>query len=135
MNVLNSYNGDIRSVTAGNALTGGGTLGDVTINHQDTSISQETVDLLSPGYELSKIHKKGGAYIQTEASMLKEVVPESLIAFRSSQVKRIVAEIDNKIKALQKEGDMDGIMVLLEQKRSLDDFRKQLSRDLKRIIL
>jgi len=105
------------------------------INNPDPIISQEAVDLLSPGYELSKIHKKGGAYIQTEASMLKEVVPEAIIAFRSRQVKRIVVEIDKEIERLQKEGDMDGVMAMLEQKKNLDDFRKQISKDLKRIIL
>ncbi|MEA1878179.1 MAG: DNA primase [Bacteroidota bacterium] len=103
-------------------------------NHPDPAISQEAVDLLSPGYELSKIHAKGGAYIQTEASMLKEVVPEYLNAFRNRQVKRIMAEIDVKIEKLQKEGAIDEMMIMLEQKKNLDDFRKQIAKDLKRII-
>lgn len=104
------------------------------INHPDPAISQETADLLSPGYELSKIHAKGGAYIQTEASVLKEVVPEYINAFRNRQVKRIMVEIEKKIEKLQKEGDIDEIMILLEQKKNLDQFRKQISKDLKRII-
>lgn len=104
-------------------------------NHPDPEISQEAVDLLSPGYELSKIHKKGGAYIRTESSMLKEVVPEAIISFRGKQVKRLVTEIDGEIKRLHQEGDNEGVMVLLEQRKNLDEFRKQLSKDLKRIIL
>ena len=104
-------------------------------NHLDPAISQEAANLLSPGYELSKIHQKGGAYIQTEESMLKEVVPEYINAFRSRQVKRIVAEIDEEIGRLQKEGSLDEVMMLLEQKKNLDEFRKQISKDLKRIIL
>jgi len=105
------------------------------INHSNPVISQEAANLLSPGYELSKIHAKGGAYIQTEASMLKEVVPEYLNAFRSRQVKRIIAEIDKEIERLQKEGDMDGVMILLEKRKHLDEFRKQISKNLNRIIL
>ncbi len=104
------------------------------INHQDPTLSQEAVNLLSPGYELSKIHQKGGAYIRTESSMLKEVVPESIISFRNRQVKRIIKDLENEIQRLQNEGDIAGITTLLEQKRNLDDFRKQISKDLRRII-
>lgn len=105
------------------------------VNHSDPEISQTAVDILSPGYELSRIHKKGGAYIRTENSMLKEVVPETIISLRSRQVKRLVADIDREIESLQKEGDIDGIMVLLEQKKNLDELRLQISSDLHRIIL
>ena len=105
------------------------------INHEDPEISSLAVDIFSPGYELSKIHEKGGAYIRTESSMLKEVVPESIISFRSRQVKRLVAEIDEEIERLQKAGDIDGIMELLKQKKNLDELRKQISQDLNRIIL
>lgn len=105
------------------------------INHSDPAISHEAVNLLSVGYELSKIHQKGGAYIQTEESKLKEDVPESIIAFRSRQVKRLVADIEKEIERLQKEGDIVGITSLSQQLMNLAEFRKQLSVDLKRIIL
>ncbi|MCD6346695.1 MAG: hypothetical protein J7L96_04665, partial [Bacteroidales bacterium] len=105
------------------------------INHSDPDISQIAVDIFRPGYELSRIHEKGGAYIRTESSMLKEVVPETIISFRSRHVKRLVTDIDDEIERLQKEGDMDGIMVLLEQKKNLDQLRMQISSDLRRIIL
>ncbi len=105
------------------------------IQHPDPDFSRVAVDMLSPAYQLSKIHKKGGAYIRTELDMLKEIVPESVIAFKSRHLKRILSDIDKEIERLQKEDDMDGIMVLIEQKRNLGNYRKQLSKDLKRIIL
>lgn len=105
------------------------------INHSDPEISQEAVNLLSPGYELSKIHHKGGAYIPTEESRLKDDVPESIISFRSRQVKRLIEDINKEIEKLQKEGDVEGIIALSQQLLNLAEFRKQLSKDLKRIIL
>ena len=104
------------------------------VNHPDFEISKLAVDLISPKHELSKIHEKQGAYIRTESSMLKEVVPETLISFRSRMVKQMIAEIDSQINGLQKEGNLQAITSLLEQRKQLDQLRKQLSRDLKRII-
>ncbi len=104
------------------------------VNHPDPDISRVAVDLVSPSYELSKIHAKQGAYIRTESSMLKKVVPETLISFRTRMVKQLIEEIDQKIKMCQKNGDLDSILPLLEQRKHLEQLRKQLSKDLKRTI-
>ena len=66
--------------------------------------------------------------------MLKKVVPETLISFRSRMVKQLIEEIDQEIKSFQKKGDMDSIIPLLEKRKQLDQLKKQLSIDLKRII-
>ncbi len=104
------------------------------INHTNPDISRIAIDMIQPAHELSKIHSKQGAYIRTEASMLKKVVPETLISFRSRMVKQLIRDIDQDIKMCQKSGDMDNILTLLEQRKHLDQLRKQLSKDLKRII-
>lgn len=105
------------------------------IHHPDPDISREAVNMLSPEHQLSKIHKRAGAYIRTEESMLKELIPESVIAFKGRHLKRLIAEIDQEVERLQKLGDMEGVMPLLEQKHALGQYRRQLSKDLKRIIL
>ena len=104
------------------------------VNHPDPEISRIAVDMLSPQHELSKIHAKQGAYIRTERSMLTEVVPETLISFRTRMVKQLIKEIDQEIKACQKNSDLDSIIPLLKKRRQLDQLRKELSEDLKRII-
>jgi DNA primase len=104
------------------------------VNHNNPEISSLAVDLISPRHELSKIHAKQGAYIRTEQSMLKKVVPETLISFRTKLVKKLISDIDSEIMALQKNGDLEGILHLLEKRRQLDQLRRQLSKDLKRII-
>jgi len=104
------------------------------INHPDPAISSIAIDLISPSHELSRIHAKQGAYIRTEASMLKKVVPETLISFRTRMVKQLIGDIDQEIKSCQKKGDMDSILPLLEKRKQLNQLRKQLSKDLKRII-
>ena len=104
------------------------------INHANPDISRIAVDIIRPAHELSKIHSKQGAYIRTEASMLKKVVPETLISFRSRMGKQLISDIDLDIKMCQKSGDMENILTLLEKRKHLDQLRKQLSKDLKRII-
>jgi len=49
-------------------------------------------------------------------------------------VKQLIKEIDQEIKACQKNSDLDSIIPLLKKRRQLDQLRKELSEDLKRII-
>ena len=57
----------------------------------DPEISKLAADLLSTSYTLSKIFKKGGANIETEEMKLKELVPDTIIAY-----KRKILEIAQK---------------------------------------
>jgi DNA primase len=104
------------------------------VNHPDPEISHIAVGMLSPQHELSKIHAKQGAYIRTERSMLQKVVPETLISFRTRMVKQLISNLGEEIKICQKNDNTEGMIHLLEQRRQLDQLRKELSEDLKRII-
>ncbi len=104
------------------------------VNHPDPEISHIAVDLISPQHELSKIHAKQGAYIRTERSLLQKAVPETLISFRTRMVKQLISELGEEIKNCQQNDDTEGMIKLLEQRRQLDQLRKELSEDLKRIM-
>jgi DNA primase len=81
------------------------------IYHADPQISSLAADLLSTSYTLSKIFKKGGANIETEEQKLKQMVPETIIAY-----KRKILEIAQS-KAKEKLRDEDS-------KLSLDEINK-----------
>ncbi|MCK9324425.1 MAG: DNA primase [Bacteroidales bacterium] len=105
------------------------------INHPDPSISKLAVDLLTPGYQISKIHEKAGAYVRSEEQLLREIVPETLASYRSKKVKKMISEIDEQIKDLQGAEDITQISSLLEERRKLDELRKAFSKELRRIII
>ncbi|MCD6331994.1 MAG: DNA primase [Bacteroidales bacterium] len=105
------------------------------INHQDPEISRMAVDLLSPTYQISRIHARGGAYVRVENQMLKEIIPETLGSLRSKKVKRMIKAIDDQIHTLQGSDEYQSIMELLEQRRTLEELRKKYSAELRRIII
>jgi DNA primase len=63
------------------------------VNHRDPGISKIAVDLLSFPYELSKLHKKKGANVETEDMLLKKNIPKAIIEY-----KRKILEIAQKEK-------------------------------------
>lgn len=105
------------------------------VNHPNPEVSQLVVDLLSSGHQISKIHARGGAYVRTEESLLRDIVPETLGSLRSKRVKRMIREIDEQIHELQGTDEYDTILNLLEQRRKWDELRKNYSKELRRIIL
>jgi len=105
------------------------------INHQDPEVSQLAVDLLTPGYQMSKIHERGGAYVRSEEKIIKQVVPEVLASYRSKKVKQMIGEIDEQILALQGTDNYNQIAELLENRRQLEELRKAYSKELGRIII
>jgi len=78
------------------------------IYHSDPQISKLAADLLSTSYTLSKIFKKGGANIETEEMKLKQIVPETIIAYKrkileiaQSKAKEKLREVENKKLSLE----------------------------------
>lgn len=104
-------------------------------NSQDPEISQLAVDLLTPGYQISKIHEKGGAYVRSIDQIIKQLAPEVLASFRSKKVKQMISVIDDQIHNLQGTEDDNLITGLLEDRRQLDELRKAYSKELRRIII
>ena len=78
------------------------------IYHSEPQISKLAADLLSTSYTLSKIFKKGGANIETEEQKLKQMVPETIIAYKrkileiaQSKAKEKLREVENKKLSLE----------------------------------
>ncbi|MFO7830337.1 MAG: toprim domain-containing protein, partial [Bacteroidales bacterium] len=71
------------------------------IYHSDPQISKLAADLLSTSYTLSKIFKRGGIHIETEEMKLKQIVPETIIAYKRKILEIAQSEASEKLKEAQ----------------------------------
>ncbi|MFC2104190.1 DNA primase [Bacteroidota bacterium] len=71
------------------------------IYHSDPQISKLTADLLSTSYTLSKIFKRGGLHIETEEMKLKQIVPETIIAYKRKILEIAQSHAQEKLKEAQ----------------------------------
>jgi DNA primase len=71
------------------------------VNHRDPQISKIAVDLLSFPYELSKLHKKKGANVETEDMLLKKNVPKAIIEYKRKILENAQKEKEEEIRHAQ----------------------------------
>ncbi|MGE0089325.1 MAG: DNA primase [Bacteroidales bacterium] len=71
------------------------------IYHTDPQISKLAADILSPSYTLSKIFKKGGVLIETEDMKLKQIVPETIVAYKRKILEIAQQDVSEKLKEVQ----------------------------------
>ena len=96
------------------------------ISHEDETIAQLAADLLSSPYKLDQ-WEKYGIYVKREENMLRTTVLSSLYRYKDL----IIGERRKAIEeALKTEEDLDNQLILLKQKKDLDDIRKQINKEL-----
>ena len=100
------------------------------INHEDKGIRNISADLLSISFDLSKIWKKHDNYIESEEMKLKEILPETLIAFKNKRIVMAIKDVQNRIKTAQETKHFEEIEELQERFMILSNLKKQLSKDL-----
>ena len=106
------------------------------INHPDESIRTLSADLLSLSYGLSKIWKKHESYVESEDMKLKEIIPETLIAFKNKKIMLAIRETQDLLRSAQEKKNQDDIEILQERFIILNRLKKKLAKDLgDRIIL
>ncbi len=67
-------------------------------NHSDTVISHIAADMLSSSYDISRIWKRKEAYVETEEEKLKELVPATILAYKSFLVRQELKETEEKLR-------------------------------------
>lgn len=111
--------------------------------HPKQEISQITANLLEDKYELSKVHiKQFGENLRAEDTPLAEerslatAVPRVLTELKNAYISEQIKTVQKLIVQKQKEGDNDGIIELMQQKKQLQEISKVLAKALgERIIL
>lgn len=106
------------------------------INHPNQSIRTLSADLLSLSYDLSKIWEKHESYVESEDMKLKEIIPETLIAFKNKKIMLAIRETQDLLRSAQEKKNQDDIEILQERFIILNSMKKKLAKDLgDRIIL
>ena len=98
-------------------------------NHPDVEISRVAVDLLSSPYDLSRIWKRHDVWVETEEDKLRELVPQTVLAFKNLQVKKALRETEQMIKSCRNDPDLDENELLMRHKR-LNEVHKALNKKL-----
>lgn len=72
-------------------------------NHPDINISHLAADMLSTSYDISRIWKRKESYVETEEEKLKEIVPATILAYKSFLVRKELKETEDKLREADKE--------------------------------
>jgi DNA primase len=100
------------------------------VKHPDPVISKLAADLLSEPHSLSKIYETKQTYVETEDMKLKDVVPDVILVFKARKIKSSLADIMERIKSAQEEGNTDKALELIKKNQALSSALKMISRKL-----
>ncbi len=95
-------------------------------NHSDTMISHIAADMLSSSYDISRIWKRKEAYVETEEEKLKELVPGTILAFKSFLVRQELKETEEKLRV----ADNEESLLLQQRYMILKDANIKLAKQL-----
>jgi len=95
------------------------------VQHRDPDISSIVVDMLTEQYTLSGIWSARGAFVETEEMKLKDIVPDSILKFKSDKIKVMQKEIRKAM--AEAAGDDTQIAELQERYKAMTSLQKKIS--------
>lgn len=99
-------------------------------HHPDELISTTSANLLTEAYDLSKIWRRKESYVETEDMKLREVVPETVLSFKSRIVRSMLEETLHRMKVAQETDKNEEILDLQHRIVMLNNIKTNLSRSL-----
>ncbi|MDX2443464.1 MAG: DNA primase [Bacteroidales bacterium] len=99
-------------------------------HHNNKEISEVCAQLLAPSYDLSKIWRKHDNYVETEEMILKEIVPETLFAFKNKKVMEATMQLHQSLEEAQENDDIVKIEAIQSRIVYLNNLKKELSKNL-----
>ncbi len=96
------------------------------VSNEDETIAQLAADLLSTPYKLDQ-WEKYGIFVKREENMLRATVLSSLYRYKDLIIEQRRKTIEEALKVTEDIGDQ---LILLKQKKDLDDIRKQINKEL-----
>lgn len=105
------------------------------VKHEDPEISRLSADLLVDSHELSRIWKSKQTYVETEEMKLKDIVPDTVLKFKSGKIISARKGIMEQLEKASKEGDKDRILELQKRYNMLSTALRQISKQLGNRIL
>lgn len=104
------------------------------INHPDSQVSHQTVDLLSSPHRLSKIWAKHQSMPEEESEFLHRAVPKAIIVYKSKVMQVAIKKLQDELSRLSPT-QKDDIDEILGRIKVLNDLKNSLSKELERIVL
>jgi DNA primase len=106
------------------------------VMHQDPEISMISADMLSESYIISKIWSLKKAYVATEKDVLREMVPDTVLKFKSDKIQMMIREVNKEMLEAQKNGDSKKVDETIQRYTVLKTMLKEIGKNLgDRIIL
>jgi len=107
------------------------------VHHENPSISQLAVDLLSSPYSLSKVHSRKGASVETEDMLLKKNVPKALIEYKRKILEVAQREKEEQIREVQQinNDDLEAVNPLMQQYITITSLINTISKERGWVIL
>jgi len=107
------------------------------VHHENPSISQLAVDLLSSPYSLSKVHSRKGASVETEDMLLKKNVPKALIEYKRKILEVAQREKEEQIREAQQvnNDDLKAVNPLMQQYITITSLINTISKERGWVIL
>jgi len=100
------------------------------VNHSNGQISKIAVDLLSFPYELSKLHKRKGANVETEDMLLKKNIPKAIIEYKRKILEMAQKEKMEEIrKAQESTAPGDQISKIMQQHITISSLITVISKE------
>ena len=96
------------------------------VSNEDESVSQLAADLLSSPYKLDQ-WEKHGIFVKREEDVLRATVLSSIYRYKDLIIEDRRKAVEEELKTTE---DPDDQLILLKQKKDLDDIRKQLNKEL-----
>ena len=96
------------------------------VSNEDEAISQLAADLLSSPYKLDQ-WEKHGIFVKREEDVLRATVLSSIYRYKDLIIEDRRKAVEEELKNAT---DPDDQLILLKQKKDLDDIRKQLNKEL-----
>lgn len=106
------------------------------VNHSNSQISKIAVDLLSFPYELSKLHKRKGANVETENMLLKKNIPKAIIEYKRKILETVQKEKEEEIRnAQQNSASEEQISKIMQQYMTISSIINVMSKEKGWVIL
>ena len=96
------------------------------VSNEDETIAQLAADLLSTPYKLDQ-WEKYGIFVKQEEDVLRAMVLTSIYRYKDLIIEERRKAIEEELKTAT---DPDDQLILLKQKKDLDDIRKQINKEL-----
>jgi hypothetical protein len=96
------------------------------VSHEDETIALLAADLLSSPYKLDQ-WEKYGIFVKQEEDVLRSTVLSSLYRYKDLIIEERRKAIEEELKTATDAADQ---LILLKQKKDLDDIRRQINKEL-----